>query len=131
VVVVVSGQHDSSGSSISFIPRERAWVGSRGKSLPRGSSVSIVTEVPPGRPGFDSLRGQGFVFSTASRPVLGSTQPPIRWVPRGLSPGVKGPEMEADHSPKSSAEVENAWSYTSTPQYAFMVWCVVKAQGIK
>jgi len=30
---------------------------------------------------------------------------------------------EADHSPPSSAEVENAWSYTSTPQYVFMVWC--------
>jgi hypothetical protein len=21
------------------------------------------------------------------------------------------------------------WSYTSTPQYAFMAWCSVKAQG--
>jgi hypothetical protein len=25
--------------------------------------------------------------------------------------------------------LKNAWSYTSTPQYAFMVWCSVKAQG--
>jgi hypothetical protein len=33
---------------------------------------------------------------------------------------------EADHSPPSSAKVKNAWSYTSTPQYAFMVWCSVK-----
>jgi hypothetical protein len=33
---------------------------------------------------------------------------------------------EADHSPPSSAEVKNAWSYTSTPQYAFMAWCLVK-----
>jgi hypothetical protein len=24
---------------------------------------------------------------------------------------------------------KNAWSYTSTPQYAFMAWCSVKAQG--
>jgi hypothetical protein len=24
---------------------------------------------------------------------------------------------------------ENEWSYTSTPQYAFMVWCLVKGQG--
>jgi len=30
---------------------------------------------------------------------------------------------EADHSPPSSAEVKNAWSYTSTPQYVFMVLC--------
>jgi len=29
----------------------------------------------------------------------------------------------------SSAQVKNAWSYTSTPQYAFMVQCLVKAQG--
>jgi hypothetical protein len=35
---------------------------------------------------------------------------------------------EADHSPPSSAEAKNAWSYTFTPQYAFMAWCSVKAQ---
>jgi hypothetical protein len=33
----------------------------------------------------------------------------------GLSLGVKRPGREADHSPPSSAEVKNAWSYTSTP----------------
>jgi hypothetical protein len=27
-----------------------------------------------------------------------------------------------------SAEVKNEWIYTSTPQYAFMAWCSVKAQ---
>jgi hypothetical protein len=32
--------------------------------------------------------------------------------------GVKRPGREADHSPLRSAEVQNAWSYTSTPQYA-------------
>jgi len=30
------------------------------------------------------------------------------------------------HSPPSGAEVQSAWSYTSTPQYAFMAWCSVK-----
>jgi len=39
--------------------------------------------------------------------------------------GVKRPGHEADHSPPSSAEVINAWSYLSTPQYVIMVWCVV------
>jgi hypothetical protein len=34
---------------------------------------------------------------------------------RGSLPGEKRPEREADHSPPSSAEVKNAWSYTSTP----------------
>jgi hypothetical protein len=40
--------------------------------------------------------------------------------------GVKRPGREADHSAPSSAEVKNAWSYTSTPQYVFMAWCLVK-----
>jgi hypothetical protein len=34
---------------------------------------------------------------------------------RGSFPGVKRPGGEADHSPPSSAEVKNAWSYTFTP----------------
>jgi len=34
-----------------------------------------------------------------------------------------------EHSPPSIAEVKDAWSYTSTPQFAFMTWCSVKAQG--
>jgi len=29
--------------------------------------------------------------------------------------GLKRPKREADHSPSSSAEVKNVWSYTSTP----------------
>jgi hypothetical protein len=28
---------------------------------------------------------------------------------------------EADHTPASSAEVKNGWSYTSTPQYTLAV----------
>jgi len=28
---------------------------------------------------------------------------------------IKRPDREADHPPPSSAEVKNAWSYTSTP----------------
>jgi hypothetical protein len=48
---------------------------------------------------------------------------------RSSSLGVKQLGREADHSPPSSAEVKNELSYTSTPQYAFMGWCSVKAQG--
>jgi len=47
-------------------------------------------------------------------------------VPGALSVGVKRPGREADHSPTFSAEVKNVWSYTSTPQYVFMAWCLVK-----
>jgi hypothetical protein len=32
-----------------------------------------------------------------------------------LSLGAKLPYRESDHSPPSSAEVKNAWIYTSTP----------------
>jgi hypothetical protein len=68
------------------------------------------------------------LFTTASRTALGPTQPPIQWVPGALSLGVKQPVCEPDHSPPSSAEVKNEWSYTSTPQYTFIAWCSVKAQ---
>jgi hypothetical protein len=57
--------------------------------------------------GFDSRRGLGiFLFTTASRTALEPTQPPIQLVPGVLSLGVKRPGREADHSPPSSAEVE-------------------------
>jgi hypothetical protein len=42
-------------------------------------------------------------------------QLPIQWVPGVLALGVKRPGHEADHSPPSSAEVKNVWSYTSAP----------------
>jgi hypothetical protein len=45
---------------------------------------------------------------------------------RDSSLGVKRPGREADHSLPSSAEVKNAWSCTSTRQYVFMAWCLVK-----
>jgi hypothetical protein len=54
-------------------------------------------------------------FLHGSRPALGPTQPPIQWAPEDLSSDVKRPGHEADHSPLSSAEVKNAWSYMSTP----------------
>jgi len=45
----------------------------------------------------------------ASRPALGPIQAPIQWVP-----GVKRPGCKAGHSHQPSAEVKNAWSYTSS-----------------
>jgi hypothetical protein len=62
--------------------------------------------------------------------ALVSTQPPIQWVPGAISVGVQRPGREADHSPPSNAEVKNAWSYTSTPQYVFMAWCLAKHRDI-
>jgi hypothetical protein len=58
--------------------------------------------------------GAQIIFATTSIRVLRPTQPPIEWVPESPSLGVKWPGCEADHSPRSSAEVKNAWRYTST-----------------
>jgi hypothetical protein len=53
---------------------------------------------------------ENFLFCTASRPDLGSTQLYIQWIVGTISFG-----READHSPPSGAEVRKEWSYTSTP----------------
>jgi hypothetical protein len=36
-------------------------------------------------------RSEIFLLFIASRPALGPSQPPIQWVPRGISLGVKRP----------------------------------------
>jgi hypothetical protein len=47
-----------------------------------------------------------------------------------LSPGVKRPGREADHSPPANAEDKKTWIYISTPPYAFMAWYLISsAQG--
>jgi hypothetical protein len=33
---------------------------------------------------------------------------------------------KGDHSPPSSAMIENVWSYIATPQYVFMVSCLIE-----
>jgi hypothetical protein len=67
-------------------------------------------------------------FSLRHRVQNGSESHPASYPTgtRALSLGVKRPVREADHSPPLSAEVKNAWIYTSTPQYVFMAWCLVK-----
>jgi hypothetical protein len=51
-------------------------------------------------------RVKNFLFPKSSRPTLRSTQPPAQWVPGVLSPGVKRPGREVDHTPPTSAEVK-------------------------
>jgi len=70
-----------------------------------------------------------FHFTIASRQALGPNQPTNQWVPVVLSLRVKRPGRPADNSPPSSAKVKSAWSYSSTPPYAFTAWRSVKAQG--
>jgi hypothetical protein len=70
-----------------------------------------------------------FLFTTASRMALGPTQPPIQLVSGALSLGVKRPGCEADHSHPSSAEVRNAWSYTSNPPIRLHARCLIRHRG--
>jgi hypothetical protein len=57
--------------------------------------------------GFESWqRLRIFLFTTASKPALSPSQPPMKWVPGALSLGVKRPGREADLSSPSSAEVK-------------------------
>jgi hypothetical protein len=72
-----------------------------------------------------------FFFATASRPALD----PPSFLPNGyrwlfLSLGIKRPDVKLVTPPLSSAELKNAWSYTSTPPYVFMARYLIK-QGDK
>jgi hypothetical protein len=72
-----------------------------------------------------TARGRIFLFSTASRPALGHTQPPMQWVSREISPGVKQPGREDDHSHPSSAEVKNCEAIPPLPPHVFMAECLI------
>jgi hypothetical protein len=72
----------------------------------RDRSVSIATGYGLGDRDSSPGRVKDFLFSTSSKPVMGPTQPPIKWVPGALSLGVKRPGREANHSPPISAEVK-------------------------
>jgi hypothetical protein len=69
-----------------------------------------------------------FLFAIVSRPALGPTQPPIQWILRALSLGIKQPACEADHSPLSCAEVKTAWTYTFILPYLLVTWCLIKQE---
>jgi hypothetical protein len=100
--------------SFSYYLTEQLRFVTKNKILAGRNEVEVDDRVFKSRQGL-----QIFLFTTASRPALGPTQPPIRWVPGALSLGIKRPGREADHSPPSSTEVKHAWSYTSTPPIRF------------
>jgi hypothetical protein len=57
-----------------------------------------IDGLPVGLLGFDSRQCKIFLFSTASRPVVRPTQPPIQRLPVAHSLGIKLQGREADHS---------------------------------
>jgi len=64
-----------------------------------------------------------FLFSSASRPALGPTQPPTQWVPVAHS---QRPGMKLTTHLLLMPKSKNAWSYTYTHPIAFMTWCLFK-----
>jgi hypothetical protein len=44
---------------------------------------------------------------------------------KGSFPGANQSEHETDHSLSADVKV-NMWSYTSTPLYIFIAWCLIK-----
>jgi hypothetical protein len=106
LISLATGSRRGAGIAQSVYRLATAWTTARGRS----SSPDRV---------------KNFLFSKSSRLALGSSQPLIQWVPGALSPGVKLPDHEADHSTSTSAEVKKMWIYTSTPPYAFTVQCLI------
>jgi hypothetical protein len=66
------------------------------------STVGMATHYGLDGPGIESQWGPDFPHQ--SRPVLGTTLPPIQWY--RVIPGVKQPGRGIDHPPPYSAEVK-------------------------
>jgi hypothetical protein len=86
-----------------------------------GSSVWLQT----GRSGFDPRQRQRTLpLTSASRPTLGTTQPPVQWVPGALSPGVKsGRGVMLTIYPLLMPRLRKSRSYTSCHPNAHL-WSV-------
>jgi len=68
------------------------------------------------------IKRHTLLFSTGARLALELTQPPNQWVLEALSPGIKHPEHEPDHSTPSSTKVKKAHSL---PLVSFMVHTLI------
>lgn len=97
------------------------------------SSVSTLTKLRAGRLGKCSsilCKGRGFYILQTIRTYTGfhfSSCPIV--IPGGgrrLSPDIKWPGSEPSHSPSSSASANNAWSYTPSAPYVFILRCLIK-----
>jgi hypothetical protein len=86
----------------------RALVDESGAGVAQAVSC-LTTGWTTGRSGFDPRRGQRiFPLASVSRPALGAHPASCTMGTGGPFPGGKArPGRDADHSPPSSAEVEN------------------------
>jgi hypothetical protein len=96
-------------------PKTEFNTSNRILSRSRDSSVGIATGYGLGGRSSIPYRGKIFMFSTASRPALGPTQPSIQWVSEAISTEVRRQEHETDGSFPSSAEVKTGGAIPSLP----------------
>jgi hypothetical protein len=68
---------------------------------------------------FESQYGQDFSLLRVLQ--TGYAPHPASYPMGALSPEVKRPGHETDHSPPTSAEVKKVWIYTSISPYTFMM----------
>ena len=102
------------------------FVGKLQKWEPVGV-FGIVTCVRTGRPrNSGSTPGIGKKFVSA----LGSTNFPVKCIPRTVARGIKLPLRDDDHPRPSSTECENE-CYTSAPRYVFMTctWTTLTSES--
>jgi len=72
---------------------------------------------------------RNFLLTTVPRPTLGPTQLPIQWVPGALFLGVKLPGVKLTTHLHLVPTSRIRGAIPLLLQYAFMVWCSLKAQG--
>jgi hypothetical protein len=106
----------------------------------RGSSVSTVSDHGLDGRGFDPRQRQRiFPLTSATRPAVGPTQPPVQWVPGALAPGVKrGRGVMLTTHPLLVPRLRNSRSYTCShpnaplwsvtgPLYLLPFYCICVA----
>jgi hypothetical protein len=81
----------------------------------KDSSVGMAIGYGLDGPGSISDSVRFLLFSTASKPTLGPTQPPIQWVIEALFPGVKRQRYESGSSSLSTSEVKKSGAVSPLP----------------
>jgi hypothetical protein len=92
--------------------------------------ISKVTRLRARRPELDSRQELGFYSFHRVHTCSGAHPASYVMGTAGSFSGVKQPWREDYHSPPSSFQVKNAWSYHFIPPYVFMAWCLVKQRTV-
>jgi hypothetical protein len=67
-------------------------------------------------------RQEAIFFLKTSRSSLGFTHISTQWALWDIASGAKQPRLEADHSSLSNVKIKNAWSYSFSFPYSYMLW---------